>query len=94
MPAKKKRSRKPKLLTRVINWGILGLALSKPISILIGPGTSDQKINNLVLHASMGMAGEGGGKFDKQMALAMYGPMGAAWALKKVISELRKTLRV
>ncbi len=89
--AKKKRSRKPKLITKVINAGILLLAFATPISILMGPGTLQQKADNLAVKASAGLIR---GQFDKNALLEMYGPMLGAIVLKKAISMVRKTARV
>lgn len=92
--AKKKRRRKASLLTKAINVGVLALAFAKPIEILIGGGNISQKANNIVLHATAGVAGEGGGGFDMGMATSFYGPMVAAIVLKKAISMVRRTARV
>ncbi len=90
--AKKRGRRRPSLLTKAINAGVLLLAFSRPIQHLLAGGA----VNVLVNEASMGLATSTGrgGKFDKEAAIRFYGPMVAAIILKKAISMVRRTARV
>ncbi len=91
MAKKRKRSRKPKLLTKVINAGVLLLAFARPIQILIESGFSGQSGKRIADEASAGLMT---GTFNKQWAMQFYGPMLAAIILKKAISMVRKTARI
>ncbi len=84
----KKRRRRASLLTKVINLGVLVLALSRPIKLLMGGGDVAAK---MAWEASMGLTG---GSFNKSAAIKFYGPMLGAIILKKAISMVRKTARV
>ncbi len=89
--AKKRRRRRPSLLTKGINIGIMLLAFSRPLFLLLergGPGIG----KDIVTEATAGMVGGGG--FNKDLALAFYGPMVAAIVLKKAISMVRRTVRI
>ncbi len=74
------------MLTKAINIGVLLLAFSRPIRLVI-EGNSQF----IVKEASMGLTE---GSFNKEDALRFYGPMISAYVLKKAISMLRKTVRV
>ncbi len=85
--AKKKRGRRrASLLTKAINIGVLALAFSRPIKLIL-EGNTDA----LVDEATVGMRR---GTFNKDFAMKFYGPMLAAIVLKKAISMVRKTARV
>ncbi len=85
--AKKKGSRKPKLLTKVINAGILLLAFSRPIQMVLAKAKTEDIVNE----ATMGFSQ---GSFRQDWAMQFYGPMLAAIILKKAISMVRKTARI
>ena len=85
--AKKRRRRRPSLLTKGINIGILALAFSRPIQMILGGSA----IENIATEATAGLT-KGG--FNKQFALRFYGPMVAAIVLKKAISMVRRTAHV
>ena len=89
--AKKRRRRRPSLVTKGINIGVLLLAFSRPLQILLSGASAQAKTDRLVAGASAGFAT---GKFDQPAATAFYGPMLAAIILKKAISMVRKTARV
>ena len=88
--AKKRRRRRPSLLTKAINVGVLLLAFSRPLEILIGPGELGQKTKRIAGEAAFNLPGP----FNLDIGLRMYGPMVGAIVLKKVISMVRKTARV
>lgn len=89
--AKKKRRRRPSLLTKAINIGILALAFSPAINRLIAG-----RPQALLALYSAGVVSQtgGAGSFNKQLLVEAYGPMVAAIVLKKAISMVRKTARV
>lgn len=78
------------LLTKAINVGVLLLAFSRPIRILLERPTFASQI--IADEASAGLAL--GGKFDVGKATQFYGPMVAAIVLKKAISMVRRTARI
>ncbi len=85
--AKRKRGRRrTSLITKGINIGILLLAFSRPLKLLLSGAPAEQ----FAREASAGMTD---GKFDKNAAMAFYGPMLAAIILKKAVSMVRKTAR-
>ncbi len=86
--AKKRRRRRASLLTKGINLGVLLLAFSRPIQLLLAGGDIGAKF---AFEASMGLTG---GSFNKNIAIKFYGPMLAAIILKKSISMVRKTAHV
>ncbi len=88
--AKKRRRRRPSLLTKGINIGVILLALSRPIEILMGGGSIGQKAKRIAGEAAFNMPGT----FSLDIGMRMYGPMVGAIILKKVISMVRKTARV
>lgn len=89
--AKKKKRGKTSLVTKGINIGFLLLAMSRIIELGVGGN-----IPALIHELSAGFVRAGGarGSFDRDAALRVYGPMIAAYAGKKGVSMLRKTLRV
>lgn len=86
--AKKRKSRRPSMLTKAINIGILALAFKRPIELAIAGN-----FNGIIEGATLGF-GTGSPTFAKEAALQFYGPMVAAVVLKKVISMVRRTARV
>lgn len=93
MPRRKRGRRKVSLITKLINGGLLALALARPIELLLfTTATWKTKINFLLRESTFGLGtGEG---FDLGKGARMYGPMGAAFILKKAISWLRRSMRV
>ena len=87
--AKKRRRRRASMLTKAINIGVLLLGFSRPIQLALAGNT-----NAIVFEASAGLAGAGGGRFDKDAAIRFYGPVVAAILMKKAISMLRRTAHV
>ena len=88
--AKKKRRRRTSLLTKAINWGILGLAFARPVQLAL-----KGEFNTIQFEATGGLVNPGGaGFFDKNAIARFYGPMVAAIVLKKAISMVRRTARV
>ncbi len=91
--AKKRRRRRPSLLTKGINIGVLLLAFSRPLAIIFGGGDIGRKLAIISSEATGGLAGTNR-TFSTDAALAFYGPMGAAIILKKAISMVRKAARI
>ena len=87
MAKRKKKSRRPKMLTKIINVGILALAFSWVINWAIS--SRDPK---LLIHRAT--AGLSEGSFSTSALMEFYGPMIGAIVLKKAISMVRKTARV
>ncbi len=75
------------MLTKAINVGILALAFSRPIELLLAGRAQD-----IATEATGGITA--GLNFNKDLALRFYGPMIGAFVLKKAISMIRKTARV
>lgn len=91
--AKKRRSRRTKLLTKAINWGVLLLAFARPIQLaMVGD------FRGIIRGATGGLVNpaqaSGMGAFNQSEAVTFYGPMLAAIVLKKAISMVRRTARV
>ena len=78
-------------MTKAINVGVLLLAFSAPLRILLGPGSARTKS---ILISSGASAGFSQGSFNQAAAIEFYGPMLAAIVLKKAVSMVRKTARV
>lgn len=87
--AKKRRRRRTSLLTKGINIGVLLLAFSRPIQLLLAGNRNIGE--QLAFEASAGLTG---GSFNQSTAIKFYGPMVAAIILKKAISMVRRTARV
>lgn len=87
--AKKRKRRRASMLTKAINVGILGLALSVPIDHFLLKGRSVEEFVGLL---TGGLSQ--GQNFDVNKALIVYTPMIGAVLLKKGISMVRKTARV
>ncbi len=85
--AKKRRRRRASLLTKGINIALLGLAFSR----FIRHATTGGSMEGFLDLATAGIATGG---FSQAKALDAYGPMLAAIVLKKVVSHLRRTMRV
>jgi len=90
--AKKRRRRRPSLLTKGINVGILAIAFSGVLRRLFTQGFSTAALQRIAADATGDLSI--GGKFNQQVALQFYGPMLGAIVLKKVISMVRRTARV
>lgn len=86
----KKKRGKASMLTKGINYGILGLAMSRIIHLYL-TNDADFATKVLIREASFNMSE---GKFDTGSGMRLYGPMAAAIALKKFISYVRRTARV
>ncbi len=86
--AKKRRRRRPSLITKTINVGILALAFSPAINLVLGGGNVGKAL------ASAYSAGMTDGSFNRDLAMQTYGPIVAAIILKKAISMVRRTARV
>lgn len=86
--AKKRRRRRASLLTKAINVGILALAFSTPIRMILNNNPA-----GIIRGATAGLAGPSR-SFNKGDALDFYGPMIGAIILKKAISMVRRTARV
>lgn len=89
--AKKRKRRRTSLLTKIINFATMGIALSRVITLFV-KNDPDFAVNVLVREASFGMSEEGG-KFNLQTGLNLYGPMIGAIAFRKVLSMARKAGR-
>ena len=89
--ARKRRRRKTSLVTKAINIGVLALAFSRVIDLFLktSPATA---ASVLTKEATFGLSGGGG--FNLNQGLQLYGPMIGAVVLKKVISMVRRTARV
>ena len=88
--AKKRRRRRPSLITKGINLGILLLAFSRPLQLAASGGVQNLG-KQLAFEATAGMSE---GRFDKSALLRFYGPMLGAIILKKAISMVRRTAHV
>ena len=88
--AKKRRRRRPSLLTKGINVGVLLLAFWPAIQRVIA-GRASSLPN---LYTAGLVTATGAGKFSQNIAIEAYGPMVAAIILKKAISMVRRTARV
>lgn len=86
--AKKRKRRRTSLLTKGINVGILLLAFSRPLRMLL----EGNAVN--IPHEATGRLTQGAKKLDTDLLLGFYGPMVAAVVLKKAISMVRRTARV
>ncbi len=86
--AKKRRRRRTSLITKAINAGVLLLAFSHPLKVLLAGG---DVAGNLAFAAT---GGADRGRFSIDNALPLYGPMIAAIILKKAISMVRRHARI
>ncbi len=87
--------RKMSLPNRIINAALFALAFARPLQILFGGGTGEQKARTIVSEATGGVIAISGakGKFDTGTALRFYGPVGAAFALFEVKKMAMKKFR-
>ncbi len=83
--------RKGSLPNRLMNFGLFLLAFSRPLTLLFGPGSMQQKTTRIINEATFNTAG--GGKFDLSIGLRMYTPPIAAFALFEVKKMAMKKFR-
>ncbi len=87
--AKKRRRRKTSLMTKAINVGVLLLAFSRPLQVIMSTSDLGFAAKVIAREASFGMTEHG--KFKLSEGMNIYGPMVGALILKKVISMVRKS---
>ncbi len=82
--------RKMSMPNRIINLALLALAFARPIQIFLAPIPMQAKLDTLLFDATAGLVR---GSFDKDAALKMYGPVGAAFVLFEVKKMAMKKFR-
>lgn len=85
--AKKKRSRKQKIASKLINAGGLAIGLSRFIEIFLQDGFSTRALQRIRKGLTFGLA-EGG--FNLEAGLRMYGPVGASVGYREFTKYLMK----
>lgn len=90
--AKKNKSRRQGLVSKISNVGLILLGLSRPLTIIFGNLQNPQFVaSTIIKEATFGLSE---GRFDTQAGARFYSPVGAAAAVGYLKSYLMRKFPV
>lgn len=94
MAKKKGRRRKPRLITRAINAGLLALAFWPAIQRVLIQRQNPAVLLDLYSAGIASGVGRGGGQFSRALAAEAYGPIVAAFVLFEIKKMAMRKFRI